>query len=602
VLPLLFHHLRREYGALGDVAGRLYSWNTVGSLLGALLGGYALLFWLDLHHVFRLAMMGAALAAVAATARLYEIGRVPAAVFVLAPVVAGIALLTPWDPVRLSSGLFRNRLPTNLTYLGPDALFSSGKLPEVLFYDDDPAVSVAVHRQEREPAGPTLSIVNNGKSDGGVPTDYLTMGLAAILPALMADEPERVFVVGYGTGVTAGELAALDSSEEVLVAEISPGIIEAAPFFEASNLQASKSPKVRILRGDAYRTLLKSEGHFDVIASMPSNPWITGVEMLFSSEFLEAARDRLAPGGVYAQWFHTYETDTATIAMVLRTYASIFDHVAVWYAEGFDLILLGITNPDAALDVDRLERRMSRPDFKAGLARSGIHSLEALLAHELLPLGVIHAARLSGELHTLLHPRLSDLAARAFFVGQNGRIPFTAGLEAARAGRRNSLIRRYRDRMGGQLSELARVRIVEETCLHRSLECVTLLAQWAHEVPASTERRRIIEQLRGNALMSANMDFDLVGPLARFYDDEPLSLDAAKSLKAAMAASTRFTEYYHHGAPFRRQALAEVWQRCAMDPAQRDRCHRARAQLEHAIGDLEVDVGRLVAPQPARGG
>ena len=33
------------------MAGRLYAWNTVGSLLGALLGGYALLFWLDLDHV-----------------------------------------------------------------------------------------------------------------------------------------------------------------------------------------------------------------------------------------------------------------------------------------------------------------------------------------------------------------------------------------------------------------------------------------------------------------------------------------------------------------------------------------------------------------------
>src|SRR5439155_840716 len=42
-LPLLFHTLRREFGDLGSQAGRLYSMNTVGSLLGALIGGYALL-------------------------------------------------------------------------------------------------------------------------------------------------------------------------------------------------------------------------------------------------------------------------------------------------------------------------------------------------------------------------------------------------------------------------------------------------------------------------------------------------------------------------------------------------------------------------------
>ena len=52
----MFHALRERVGDLGDVAGRLYSWNTLGSLLGALLGGYALLFWLDLHHTYRIAM------------------------------------------------------------------------------------------------------------------------------------------------------------------------------------------------------------------------------------------------------------------------------------------------------------------------------------------------------------------------------------------------------------------------------------------------------------------------------------------------------------------------------------------------------------------
>jgi MFS family permease len=56
LLPLLFHHLRNEVGDLGRVAGSLYSWNTVGSLLGALLGGYVLLFWLDLHHVYAVAL------------------------------------------------------------------------------------------------------------------------------------------------------------------------------------------------------------------------------------------------------------------------------------------------------------------------------------------------------------------------------------------------------------------------------------------------------------------------------------------------------------------------------------------------------------------
>ena len=74
MLPLLFHALRREVGDLGSQAGRLYSVNTIGSLLGALIGGYALLFWLDLHHVYRIAV--AALVLAAALVTLQQLPRI----------------------------------------------------------------------------------------------------------------------------------------------------------------------------------------------------------------------------------------------------------------------------------------------------------------------------------------------------------------------------------------------------------------------------------------------------------------------------------------------------------------------------------------------
>ena len=67
------------------------------------------------------------------------------------------------------------------------------------------------------------------------------MALSALLPALMAKQIDRAFVIGWGTGVTAGELAALDGTRQVRVAEISPGVIAAAPLFDIGNLEASKN-------------------------------------------------------------------------------------------------------------------------------------------------------------------------------------------------------------------------------------------------------------------------------------------------------------------------------------------------------------------------
>ena len=62
--------------------------------------------------------------------------------------------------------------------------------------------------------------------------------------------------------------------------------LAAAPLFDAGNQQASRNPKIHAIRSDAYRTLLRSEGLFDLIVSEPSNPWVTGIEMLYSQEML----------------------------------------------------------------------------------------------------------------------------------------------------------------------------------------------------------------------------------------------------------------------------------------------------------------------------
>src|SRR5262249_53113271 len=282
-----------------------------------------------------------------------------------------------------------------------------------------------------------------------------TMALAALLPAIFTEHAERAFVIGYGTGVTVGELAALGSMQRVTVAEISPGVIRAAPHFEPFNQGALASPKTEVILSDAYRALLRSGERYDIIVSEPSNPWVSGVEMLFSHEFLTAARARLRPGGVYAQWFHLYENDDSVVELVLRTYASVFDQIAVWYGVGPDLILLGFESPEHALDVRRLMERASEPELAAALQRSRIGSFPALLAHELLPLGVVNAANLSGDVHTLLHPVLSQRAARAFFRGQAAALPPTLRAAPAAVGTDNSLLRRFGQLSGGRLSEQA---------------------------------------------------------------------------------------------------------------------------------------------------
>ena len=556
-LPLLFHHLRHEVADLGQIAGRLYSWNTVGNLLGALLGGYALLLWIDLHQVYRLAVAAAFLASGILAFRIHAPPRLALGA-VGAALLAVLVGLDGWDPQRLSSGLFRKREASAATHRGAGATFAQAAPDAIPFYTDDPTASIAV-KMNRIAGREVFSIITNGKPDSSLGGDYPTMALHALVPCLVAAQCRDAFVVGYGTGVTAGEFAALDSMRQVVVAEISRGVIQAAPYFDHGNQQASQSPKVRLRRRDAYRALLRSEGRFDVIASEPSNPWVTGVEMLYSREFLEAARDRLGPGGVYAQWLQSYEIDGPTVELVLRTYASVFDRVAVWYTVGPDLMLLGLTE-GAEVSLDRIAERMQAPDFRAGLRRAGVRSLTELLAHELLPVGVLHAARMDGEVHTLLHPRLSDRAARAFFRGETANLPATATGAPADVGARTSLLRSHAIGPDGRLAPRARRALVDELCGGLRRECATVVARWMAEDPDSIELRALLQERRRNPRVARHLEPALLERLVRFFGEG--SGGEARSAEAIEGDAALFETYYYHGVPFRRDALPAFREGC----------------------------------------
>jgi spermidine synthase len=586
LLPLMFHHLRREYGNLGGVAGRLYSWNTVGSLTGAVLGGYALLFWLDLHDIYRIAVAALAVGAAILTVRVLRVGWAAAGLVAVVTIAVLFQFYRPWAPQRLAVGLFRTRSPTPYTFAGPAAFYKHDPRRPI-FYRDDPTTTVSV--EEQKWPGGTIShvIFTNAKPDGDTIGDNPTMAMMALVPALLADRLDRSFVIGFGTGVTVGQLGALEGTREVVVAEISSGVVQAAPIFDYANHQALKNPKIRIVRSDAYRSLLRSEGKFDVIISEPSNPWVMGVEMLFSQEFLRAARDHLAQGGVYAQWFHLYENDPATVDLVLRTYSSVFDHVSVWYTEQTDVLLLGFQSPEHALDVERIRQRFDRPDFKEGFARAGIRSVAALLSHEVLPLDTLAAAALVGPVHTLRHPILSDWAARAFFVGATAELPRLASGASAEVGVRNSLLRRLSGLDDRPVPEELLFTLAKESSrLGDAIVCADVMARAVRDHSDSDRLRNLRQQL----LETGGQWTKLLGEkeltaLVELYGGEAkhTAAGAANATQVAKQLTDQFVRFFYHAIPFDRQVVERAWERCSKSDAT-GVCNVGRAQAGKLLG------------------
>jgi hypothetical protein len=260
--------------------------------------------------------------------------------------------------------------------------------------------------------------------------------------------------------------------------------------------------------------------------------------------------------------------------------------VAVWYTLGPDLLLLGFQSPEHALDVGRLAARTAAPDLAAGLRRARIESFPALLAHELLPLDVANAAHLPGDVHTLLHPVLSQRAARAFYRGLTASLPPTLQPAPAAAGAENSLLRRFAALSGGRLSDDAYRQTVREACNHSPQLCATLLASWMRDVPSSPARDALLPELRAQAGYPAHLANQRLRHLVELLGGGRDS-ETPPSPEQANLLTDLYVQYFHHGSPFSREVLARAWQQCRPSRPGDGSCARGLAAAEARVGPLQ---------------
>jgi hypothetical protein len=267
------------------------------------------------------------------------------------------------------------------------------------------------------------------------------------------------------------------------------------------------------------------------------------------------------------------------VALVLRTYGSVFPHVSVWYTLGGDMLLLGFNRVDWALDIEALEERFARSDFAAGFARVKIESFAQLAAHELLPLGTLHAVEQPGEIHSLRHPLLSDRAARAFFRGRKGFLAPHQSRAQERIAMQNSLLRLHARGETPLPEELVEAAAFESCRLHHNEHCGTFFALWSLHYPQSPTLKGALSASRKRSGVSRYLTPNSLATLKVLLGG--VKLNAGKTYSAAEAErlTGRFRRHYHHVVPFDRDRLDEIWDRCRGAD-----CEKRRIQVEAEVG------------------
>jgi len=210
--------------------------------------------------------------------------------------------------------------------------------------------------------------------------------LLGVLPYLLAEDPRRALVVGFGGGATVDALLQTGIAD-VDVVELEQRVIEAAQLLYGGGTTPLHDPRVHLRIDDGRNQLLlgrtRSGPRYDVIASQPSHPWVAGAASLFTEEYFALARDNLSEGGVFAAWLNGFRTDPESALAILNSFERVFPGALVMAGGGpkprESLILLGARRP-LVVDVESATRRLREPALAAALAPYGIDSLEVLLA------------------------------------------------------------------------------------------------------------------------------------------------------------------------------------------------------------------------------
>jgi spermidine synthase len=345
---------------VGRDVGAVAAVNTAGGIAGTLLTGFVLVPWLGLvRSLGALAVAGTAVGALAVVIGGRGRSRAALGAAAILATVAALAPLTPRD-------VLARRLAEE----------KGGRL---VFYDEDTGGTVAVLEQQAAGSSFRRLYIQGVSNSGDALTSRRYMRLQALLPLLVHPrEPRSALVVGFGTGITAGALLAFPALEKRVVAELLPSVVRAGRLFDG-NLGAAADPRIEVRIGDGRHELLRSGERYDLITLEPPPPSAAGVVNLYSRDFYELCRERLAPGGLMAQWWPLPAQNDEDSRSLVRSFLDVFPQATLWTTELHEMLLVGTEVP-LALDSTRVAARFADLDTARALAEVGVESPEALLA------------------------------------------------------------------------------------------------------------------------------------------------------------------------------------------------------------------------------
>ncbi len=340
--PLAVRVLANTGRDAGVATAKIYSWNTVGAIVGAILAGFYIIPALGFEGSIKLAVL------VNLALALWTIAFVSKPRHAYAGALAAMLLLliVIYRPSRPQAVIDSTAFSMSSEFDVEELYFSVGR-------------SSTVYLAE---SGGTFELRTNGLPEAsilvrGAPPILHSQSWLTALPVAARPDAESVLIIGFGGGVAVEGVPA--SVDEIDVIELEPEVLNANRQLSGRRINDPlEDPRVTVIINDARNALRLTSKSYDVIVSQPSHPWTAGASHLFTREFVAIARDHLNPGGVFLQWMNSEFLDEPLLRSLAATVVDVFDYVRVYETSGSVLMFLASDDP---LNIERQLIRTGRP-------------------------------------------------------------------------------------------------------------------------------------------------------------------------------------------------------------------------------------------------
>lgn len=361
--PLIMQEYTQVKKSSSIAVGALYAVNSIGSMLGLIVGSFIFINYLGNKVGLNLVASFSLVSIYIVLSMQHKVNK--KWVFLLCIILIGRFFITPdWNILKMTGG-------QNIYFSGGNT-----EKDKIIFHKESTYSGIITLIEKSG----IKTLFTNGKFEGNNSTEILDQYLFSLIPAIFSENYNSAANLGLGVGGSLGAVTQFPY-KHIDVIEISPEIIEVAQnHFSSVNFNGLKDKRVTTHLEDGRIYFMGKKDKYDLITMESSSIWFSGSANLYSKEFYQIIRNSLTEGGVFQQWIQLHHISKYDIGRIIKTFKSYFKYPTLWIM-GHQAIIVAKKNMPISIDYEKAIMLQNKIKVNKLLNKIGYNSIFNIFNH-----------------------------------------------------------------------------------------------------------------------------------------------------------------------------------------------------------------------------